>query len=175
MNKKIISIFISLNMLLSQIVALANGTEDMVAQLNTITENVKENKKNIIAEEKFEKGFDKWDKKDNSKFYIIGNKLMLNNYSDLYESSIMSKELSVDNGELEFDMNIKKGDYFGVVFRAKDEKSFYCLRFYADSNKVLLLKKVKGGSYVTVKQGKALLEYNTDKKSEYLFTDKRLV
>lgn len=149
-SKKIISIFISLNMLLSQTVALADETGKISSEAE----------KHIIAEEKFENGFDGWDKKDN--FYVIGNKLILNNYSNLYESSIISKGLSVDNGELEFDMNIKKGDYFAVIFRAADDKSFYCMRFYAGSNKVLLLKKVKGGAYVTVKQTRAELEYSTD-------------
>ena len=38
--------------------------------------------KSIFPEEKFENGFDGWDKKEKDKFYVIGNKLEREDYSN---------------------------------------------------------------------------------------------
>ncbi len=121
--------------------------------------------KNIIAKDDFSNGLSLWNKETGSGFYVINKKLVFDNMSNrMNPSTVISKNLAVDNGEIEFVLNAEKGKYVGCIFRMQDDKTLYTLRLYYNINKAILLKRVKGGEYITLKEVYMPLEYNKDYK-----------
>lgn len=111
----------------------------------------------IISSEDFSGGMQGWINSNKKDFYVLGGELRLNNKgSSDSESVVVSEGMSIDNGEFEFDLNIKEGRYFAAFFRYTDENTHYALRFYPDSGRTVLLKKVGGGSYTELKKGKSI-------------------
>ena len=173
MYKKIISVFITSALVISQTAALA-GAENMNNTEEAIYESEPAERK-VIASEDFSEGMENWEIKEGTGYSIYNGKLIFNNKKQSEKSSsLISKELAVDNGEVEFDFSVQDGDYFGMIFRMQDDNTMYNLRFYYRSDKVMLLKKVKGGSFISLSKVSVPLEYKKDYKARITLIGKRI-
>ena len=106
----------------------------------------------ILSSEDFSAGMQDWTSNDKNSIYVINGEMVINNIgSSNNEAFVFSDNMSINNGELEFDINVKKGQYFAAYFRYADEGTHYVLRFYPDKNKIMLMKKIGRGSYVELK------------------------
>ncbi len=177
MNKKLISLLITISMAASQAVAFAQAdlakdkatasqtqTDVVVEEKETISDflaqsaegtqapEVVEAKKTVLATEDFSKGLANWKVVSGIGYSIKNGALQFKNTRISQKTSlILSKEINVENADIEFDVNFKSGVYFGVAFRADEDQSMYVLRFYKKTGKATLLKRVKGGDLVQVK------------------------
>ncbi len=172
MNKKLISFFIAISLVTSQLVALA---QEDVALISTEQTNVsevvdaavqqeeqqttQETSKEVLASESFDTNLDDWDTVSGSGYSLKDGALMFKNKKTSETTSILlSKKIDVSNCDIQFDLKFESGIYFGPVLRAKDARSFYSLRFYKNSGKVKLLKKVKGGAFTEIKSADARIK-----------------
>ncbi len=175
MNKKLISLLIALSITASHAVAFAQADlakEDTIASQTQTDAVVKETisdisaqsaedteipeqpkaEKTILATEDFSSGLADWKVISGIGYSIKNGALQFKNTGTSQQTSlILSKEISVENADIEFDVKYKNGVYFGVAFRADKDQSMYVLRFYKKTGKATLLKRVKGGDLVQIK------------------------
>lgn len=106
--------------------------------------------KNIIATEEFASGMKEWNNITRKDFYVLNERLHVNTANKAL-ASVVSDRIFVENGELEFDMNITEGEYFSTMFRYIDSSTYYELRFYPNRGRIVLLKKVNSGLLTEIK------------------------
>ena len=120
-------------------------------------DNTIDSEKQVLYSNDFSSGLSGWG--ENPDYYILNRQLIFKNKDKNRKTSIIMSGTNVENGEIEFDLNVKNGNYFALIFRGEDENTHYALRMYYKSNKVMLLKKIKGGSYKTITNKGVTLEY----------------
>ncbi len=117
----------------------------------------------IIASDDFSDGMSGWGNQYGDDFFVLGEKLNVSSDGGRFMSTAVASDISLDNCEVEFDMNIKSGSgYFAVLPRYMDETTFYAIKFYPGSNKIVLHKRVNGGSYTDIKTVKYSIDTNKD-------------
>lgn len=147
--KSVLSLSLCLMMLIPQTTMFAEEA-DVTAD--------EEIKRVVSYSEDFRTDLSGWS--DNDDFYVLNQELVFNNKNKNHKGSMMiSSSYTVKNDEIEFDLTAEDGGYFTFLFRVQDENTHYALRFYHKNNKVLLLKKIGGGSYKTLKSVNTPLEY----------------
>ncbi len=165
MNKKILSLVLAISLAASQFVAFAQEDAVLISTDEaTATESVNETEqqttqeinKQVLSTESFDADNGNWNVVSGSGYSIKNGQLLFKNKKTSETTSmILSKKIDVSNCEFQFDLKFESGIYFGPVFRAKDEKSLYTLRFYKNSGEVKLLKKIKGGAFTEIKRAGA--------------------
>ncbi len=131
--------------------------------------------KEIIAQETFSLGMSGWSNTDSNDFFVLNERLNLKSKNKNI-SSVVTDGISVENGELEFDMNVSETGYLSTLFRYVDKGTYYELRFYPKSGRVLLFKKVNGGLLTEIKSGYYPIKVDTDMQVHItLLTDKFIV
>ncbi len=185
MNKKLISLLITASLTASYAVAFAEEElpKQEATSSQTQAEEVQEDttptlgdflaeqaeeseapelpkaEKTVLATEDFSSGMADWKVVSGSGYSIKNDALVFKNKRITQKTSlILSKNISVENADIEFDVNFKNGVYFGVVFRADADQSMYVLRFYKQTGKATLLKRVKNGDMVHVQSVDARLK-----------------
>jgi len=116
----------------------------------------------VIASDDFSDGMNGWSNVYGDDFFVLGGRLNAVAESEKRMSTAVASNISLDSCEVEFDMNIKSGGYFAVLPRYMDESTFYAFKFYPGSNKLVLQKRVNGGSYTDIKTAKYSIDTNKD-------------
>jgi len=114
----------------------------------------------VIASEDFSNGMSGWINEVSDDFYVLNEKLNVSAEEGRRMSIAAATAINLDNCEVEFDMNLGSGEYFAVMPRYVDETTLYCLKFYPNKNTVTVQKRVNGGSYTDIKNGKVTLNEN---------------
>ena len=91
--------------------------------------------KQIIYSEDFSESLTGWE--SNPDFYVLNRQLVFKNKDKDRQGSVMMSSTTIENGEIEFDLEVKDGNYFALIFRAEDKNTHYALRFYYKGNKEL--------------------------------------
>ncbi len=197
MNKKLISLLMALSMVAAEAVVFAQSdaattntsvveeatqvtqtqtteTKEEVTEDVTEEEIVEENTvtKEVVVSESFDEGIANWSVLSGKGFNAKGLALHFKNKQTSETNNIvMSRALSIQNADLEFDLKIASGSvYAGVIFRAEEDKSMYQVRFYKNEGKAVLLKRVNGGDLVEIRRANAKI-----KSDEYSKVGIRLV
>ncbi len=165
MNKRVLSMFLAVVLASSQLVAIAK--EDTASSLSqaeasevlavdNTNKTVQESKK-VLSSENFDKAdMSDWEIASGSGYKIKDKALLFKNKKTSETTSILlSKKMSISNGDILFDLKFESGMYFGIVFRADDDKTLYTLRFYKNAGMVKLLKRVKNGALIEIKSAPA--------------------
>ena len=156
MKKRILTLFLLICLLVSSL-----GSP--VTSAVTEAENTElEAKPQIIASDDFSDGLSGWANEYGDDFFVLGQKLNVSADSGANMSVAAAGDISIDNGEITFKMNIKNGGYFAVMPRYIDDSTFYSFKFYPSKNQVILQKKVNGGSFTDVKSARFSLNTNHD-------------
>lgn len=141
-NKKILALLITFSAVLSSVnPIIAEEVSDL-------------QEKTIIETEGFSSGKKSWSHENNDAFYISDEELKVKNIDEDSEAITISDKFMIDKGELEFDFDIKNGEYLSIFLKYVDNETHYALRLYPNGNRALLIKKVNGGSYMRIAEGR---------------------
>ncbi len=155
MSKKLISLLITISVVASHMVAFAQAQtpslQETTASETEQIQNESKPEKEILSQEDFSKGLKDWEVISGSGYSVKNGTLVFKNTKSAEKTStLLSKTISVENADIEFDLKLESGIYFGIVFRVQNDKTMYVLKFYKNQGKAVLLKKVDSGELVQV-------------------------
>lgn len=148
MSKRAVSFLTSLALICSLFVFNVNAE-----QSDTATAEASKSFE-IIYEDNFNEGIADWSLFCGKGFTSGNGGLRFNNaFGETFPAVIENTKATVENGHISFDVKVSDSKDFGVFIRREDDNNSYFISLDFGHERVRLMKRTNGGSYISLANG----------------------